>query len=95
MTAIKIKKYYTSSEVYEESGLDSAYYIGGTADIKAMYKSIARNRNCGIYPQYCDSPKFSEKKSIYALCIDADGRMAVVNSDTFIAMLLTGEVSPA
>lgn len=93
MTAIK--KYYTSEEVCKESGFDSTYYIGATADIKAMYKSIARKRNCGIYPRYCGSPKFSEMKSIYALCIDVNGQMTVINSDTFLAMVLAGEVSPA
>lgn len=96
MTA-EIKKYYTSQEVYNEfeGAEDSIYYVGSTADIKAMYKSIARNQNTDIRPYFCDAPKFSESRQIYALCIDKDGWMTVVNSDTMLSLILAGDVIPA
>ena len=75
--------------IEDENGVDySAMYVGATSDIKAMYKSIARNQNNGIIPMFCDSPKFSENKQVYALDIDSNGYMTVVNSDTAMSILL-------
>lgn len=71
------------------------YYVGSTADIKAMYKSIARNQNTDIRPLFCEAPKFSESRLVYAICIDKDGWMTVVNSDTMMLLILAGDVIPA
>lgn len=89
-----ILKYYTSEKVYRETeGVDdSIYYVGTTADIKAMYKSIARNLNTDIKPYFCESPKFSESRQVYALCIDKDGWMIIINSDTMLSFIISGEV---
>lgn len=63
---------------------DSTMYIGNTADIKAMYKSIARNKHTELMHIFCDAPRFSESKRIYAL----DNNISIVNSDTALYMLL-------
>ena len=85
-----IKKYvetrYYCNEVYRE------YYVGETADIKAMYKSIARNKITGLCPEFEGSPKFSDKKSVYALCIDEFNYFSVVNSDTMLSILLDNNI---
>lgn len=84
-----MKKYYLISE----HGSVESYYVGETADIKAMYKSILRNRTSNLRPMFCDFPKFSDNKSIYALCIDEfAGWVSIVNSDTMLAMIISNEV---
>ncbi|MCM1327305.1 MAG: hypothetical protein NC249_11860, partial [Lachnoclostridium sp.] len=89
-------KYITSEEAYNlsEGTDDCVYYVGATADIKAMYKSIARNKNTEISPMFCDAPKFSEQKQVYALCIDKDNWLTVVNSDTMLSLILEGYAVP-
>lgn len=64
------------------------YYVGKTADIKAMYKSIARNKSTDMCPLFCDFPKFSEYRQVYALCIDENNYITIINSDTMLAILL-------
>lgn len=93
----EIKKYQTSDEEYKnsEGEDDSVYYVGSKEDIKAMYKSIARNRNTDIKPYFCDFPKFSDSRNIYALCIDKNNWMTVVNSDTMLLFIVKGYVIPA
>lgn len=92
MAAISIRKYNTSLEVYEQTGDNSMFYVGQTADIKAMFKSIARNKTTDLVPLFCDAPIFSDAKQVYALCIDNDGYVNIINSDTFLAMILAGDV---
>lgn len=75
-----------SIEVYKE------YYVGATSNIKALYKSIRRNRHTNLCQKYCDTPKFSESKSMYALCIDELGFVTVINSDTMLSMIIDGLV---
>ena len=66
------------------------YIVGATSDIKAIYKSIAHNKNTEITPYYNGSPIFAGNKQIYAICIDADNWMTVINSDTMLAILMDG-----
>lgn len=66
---------------------ETILYIGETKDIKAMYKSIARNKNTEIKPLYTDMPIFSEYKSVYGLAI-YDNWMTVFNSDTCMVALM-------
>ena len=68
------------------------YIVGATADIKAIYKSIARNHNTEIIPYYNESPIFSSNKQMYAVCIFAESNMIVINSDTMLAILMDGEL---
>lgn len=95
--AAVIKKYITSEEVYNstEGAEDSVFYVGSREAIKAMYKSISRNQNTGIRPLFCEAPKFSELRQVYALCIDKDGWLTIVNSDTMLSLILAGDVTPA
>lgn len=83
-----MRKYYGVGENY-----DDVYYIGETAEIKAMYKSIARNRNTNIRPLYGDAPKFSPYKQVYGILIDKDGWMSVITSDVFAWMLVSGDIT--
>lgn len=78
---------------YSAEGTET-YICGATADIKAIYKSIARQG--GFYfPRYTEMPKFSESKQVYAICLEDDGQITIINSDTMLAMVLAGEVVPA
>lgn len=74
------------------------YYVGATADIKAMYKSIARNnfKGTNLYPLFGEPARFSENKSVYALCINTDENyITIVNSDTMMYLICMGEVVEA
>ena len=88
-----IKKYRTSDREYNlsEGEVDSTYYVGATLDIKAIYKSIARNKNTDIFPLFVEKPIFADRY-IYGICIDKDYAMTVVNSDTILAMILEGDI---
>lgn len=66
----------------------SVLYVGETSQIKAMYKSIARNKDTEIRPLYSDEPQFSETKQMYGLNIEEDKWMTVVNSDTVLHILM-------
>lgn len=97
-----IIKYKTSEEVYNitDGEVDEVFYVGSTADIKAVYKSIVRNRSrhwsdgecTNIAPLFMDSPVFSKKRAIYGLCIDRDNWITVVNSDTLLMSILSGDI---
>ena len=64
-------------------------YVGDTEDIKALYKSIARNKNTDIYPLFCHMPKFSKYRTIYGLNIDVDRhQMMIINADSCMYILL-------
>lgn len=83
-----MKKYINISE-------NSIIYMGRTADIKAMYKSIARaSRKChtNFMPLFSEMPKFSENKITYGIEIDEDYFISIISSDVFTAMLLADEV---
>ena len=51
MEGFEMKKYYNENS-------DSVVYAGETADIKAMYKSIARNKNTDLMPLFSGSPRY-------------------------------------
>ena len=83
-------KHYYSTDLL---GKTVEFYVGATADIKALYKSIRRNKATRLYPMFCDSPKFSDNKMVYALCVNYDtGYIFVVNSDTMLSMIVDGIV---
>ena len=75
-------KYYKSDENF--------YIVADKATIKGIYKAISRHSEC-ISPIHCSFPIFSEHKAIYALCIDDNGWMSVVNSDTMLAIIIDGD----
>lgn len=68
------------------------YYVGATENVKALYKSIRRNKSTGLMPAFCGSPKFAEGKSVYALCIDENNYITIVNSDTMLSILIDREL---
>lgn len=91
----------TNMKIYEsinyETGALSFYYVGKTADIKALYKAIcraSRKGNTYMFPLFCDFPVFNPNKEIYALCVDTeDGwSVTVLNSDTMLALIVGGFV---
>lgn len=93
-------KKYKGTELsfgYENRELDVLYYVGKTSDIKALYKSIFRayERECtDIFPLFTERAIFSDYRSFYALSIREDGQMTVLNSDTFLGLLLDGGLTP-
>ena len=78
-----LKKYY-------DIETNEIYYVGATSDIKAWYKSMRRNGS--LCPLFGEDPKFSEEKSVYALCINDDGYFTVVNSDTMLYLIINNLV---
>ena len=76
-------------KIYEDVETYEVYYVGSTLDIKALFKSIRRNRSTNLYPLFSETPKFSENKNIYALCVNYDDNfITVVNSDTMLSMII-------
>ena len=88
-----IKKYYSSELATELSGEYSVYYVGRTEDIKELWKTIVENGS--ITPMFCAPPVFSEKKEYYCMEIPENGYASIINSDTFLGMLLEGYVEEA
>lgn len=78
--------------IYNVLTADGGYlYLGTKEDIKAMYKSIARNKNTAIVPKFGgSSPKFT--KEVYGLLIDKRNWMSIINPDTFALMALGDEL---
>lgn len=82
-----MKKYVNISE-------HAIIYMGCTADIKAMYKSIARayhKYNTDLIPLFSEMPKFSENKMVYGIVISKPFYF-VITSDDFAARLLKGDL---
>ena len=87
-----MKKY---EYVDPETGEVSFYYVGKTSDIKTLYKAICRasyKGNTNYWPYNVDTPKFSPYKSVYALCVEGDGSVHILNSDTMLALIVDGVV---
>ena len=89
-----IKRYKTSAEYYKNAAYeeDCLYLVGEKKDIKAIYKSIARNKNTDIFPLFNGYPIFADRW-IYAICIDnKSNAMTIVNSDTILGMIWEGSI---
>lgn len=87
-----MKKY---EYINQETGEVSFYYVGATSDIKTIYKAIRRasyKGNTNYWPYDVNSPKFSPYKSVYALCVEGDGSVHVINSDTMLSLIVDGVV---
>lgn len=87
-----MKKY---EYIDQETGEVSFYYVGATSDIKTLYKAIRRASYKGstnYWPYDVNSPKFSPYKSVYALCVEGDGSVHVINSDTMLSLIVDGVV---
>lgn len=80
---------------YFEKESNTEIYMGETAEVKAMYKSIARNQNTNLMPLFSEMPKFSENKRIYGIRIDKRGFMTILTGDCFASMFLSGELAEA
>lgn len=68
---------------------DAVYYVGEREDIKRIYKSICRNGSLWAF----ENSIFMDYRDIYALSVE-NGVVCVVNSDTMLYMILSGEVLP-
>lgn len=80
-----------------EDAENNLYIVGATDDIKATYKAICRHNtwDCWatrIEPKFLEFPTFSDNKLVYALCIDEDYEMTVVNSDTLLSLIIDGVI---
>lgn len=56
-----MRKYVEKDNIYSE------FFVGKTEEIRAIYKSIARNKNTRITPAFSEFPRFSENKQV---CLD-------------------------
>ena len=87
-----MKKY---EYVNQETGEVSFYFVGKTSDIKTLYKAICRasyKGNTNYWPYNMYTPKFSPYKSVYTLCVEGDGSVHILNSDTMLALIVDGVV---
>ena len=75
-------------EYVEKDNIYSEFFVGKTEEIRAIYKSIARNKNTRITPAFSEFPRFSENKQVYVIHVDMIGRMTLLTSDDFTLMLL-------
>lgn len=81
-------------EMEDAEGNSVYYYVGRTADIKAMFKSIAKAVERGVtnlYLPFSNAPIFSDRKNYYALeFVEHDNctQVSVVNSDTMLGIML-------
>ena len=95
-----IKKYIPSIEWANEKiemgeSPYFCYYVGDTADIEKLYLDKVESGNW--MPLFEESPIFSGKKLIYALRVEeknGDEIVTVENSDTFLSLLLDGDIVP-
>lgn len=93
---MKMKKYEMISKIDESSSIITGVaYIGTTADIKALCKSIRRaseKESTNLYFLFGGAVRFSEYKQVYGLVISDDDMVTVITSDTFAMMLVSGEL---
>ena len=89
-----IKKFYSSEMAHELNGENSTYYVGRTEDIKNLWETVV-NKNKDAKPLFCTPPVFSEEKHYYCMEVDNDGYATIINSDTFLMLLLEGWVEQA
>ena len=91
-----MKKYEIVSNMDNETSIvTGVVYIGTTADIKALCKSIRRaseKESTNLYFLFCGAQRFSENKQVYGLVISDDDTVTIITSDTFAMMLLSGEL---
>lgn len=82
-----MRKYVEKDNIYSE------FFVGKTEEIRAIYKSIARNKNTRITPAFPEFPRFSENKQVYVIHVDMIGWMTLLTSDDFALMLLEGKLT--
>ena len=85
-----IKKFYSSELATELNGEFSVYYVGRTEDIKNLWQTMVNSEE--VTPMFCEPPVFSERKEYYCIEIPENGYASIINSDTFLGMLLEGYV---
>ena len=90
-----MKKYEIISNMDDNSSIVTGVaYVGTTADIKALCKSIRRaseKESTNLYFLFCGAQRFSENKQVYGLVI-SDDTVSIITSDTFAMMLVSGEL---
>ena len=64
--------------------------VSDGVNIKAIYKSIARNENNDMKPLFSDFPKIKPEK-IYGLQIDPSGYMCIVSGAYVLESIMYGE----
>lgn len=91
-----MKKYEENVNNYFEDKSNCIYYVAETATIKSIYKSMRKawgREVTNLCPMFCDFPKFSADKSVYAICVDVEeGYFQIVNSDTIMLMILENTI---
>lgn len=91
-----MKKYEIISMMDDNSSIITGVaYIGTTADIKALCKSIRRaseKESTNLYFLFGGAVRFSENKQVYGLVISDDDTVTIITSDTFAMMLVSGEL---
>lgn len=72
----------------------SVYYVGETLEIKRMYSALRKAINKGntnLMFLFVEKAVFNSDKQTYAICIE-DGFILVVNSDTMLSLIVSGDV---
>lgn len=91
-----MKKYEVVLKIDDNTSIVTGVaYIGTTADIKALCKSIRRaseKESTNLYFLFGGAVRFSENKQVYGLVISDDDTVSIITSDTFAMMLVSGEL---
>ena len=83
-----IKKYYRES-------LPTTFYVGETEEIKRIFRSVRKaimKENSDMMLLFPGMPVFNPNKATYAISIELNRFVSVVNSDTMLSLIVSGDV---
>lgn len=92
-----MKKYalVTDNVDFPEMCRESLYYVSTTAEIKAVFNSIYRGimkSNTDLMMLFSEKPIFNAQKQVYAICVNDNRYVYIINSDTMLSLIVSGDV---
>lgn len=80
---------------YFREDFPSVFYVGKTEEIKRIYRSIRNailRENTDMMLLFPGMPVFNPNKATYAISIELNRFVSVVNSDTMLSLIVSGDV---
>lgn len=80
---------------YFREDLPSVFYVGKTEEIKRIYRSIRNailRENTDMMLVFPGIPAYNPNKEVYAICIELNRFVYIVNSDTMLSLIVSGDV---
>ena len=75
--------------------IQSVYYVGETEEIQRVYRAIRKAGIKGSHnwmQAFPGNPIFNPNKAVYAIRIESNCLVSVVNSDTMLSLIVSGDV---